>query len=378
MATNNNSNSAYTPQPKEKKLLLAKLFTDAPVRTEPKEPQKILVAGLAEAHPVKEYPDTFFGRAASVFRGEFSTLLKSSVFFILFTLPFIIILAWFSGYFENMVLGGTYNFMGNIGIGFPGGGDDIAKSVADLIWNVKVPVIGMLAATLIIGSFGLSGLFYCAKRSYFQNFYKQTAKTFWMGFARYWWMFLITSVVMVCIGYAMIVALMFLLYQQTLGIAGAGAYCAVVFSWVFGAPMLLVPMVMMSLFTTYELTFVQSFKNALVIIANSPVVVVIVAVLSAVPLALCAVGGKIFPIIIYIAMAVLGATFMSLSWIAMGDRGMVKCHNRKMVSDKQNKQEMLKAAKAARKQNASLSEQTVKKKKTQPVPYKNPKKKKKK
>lgn len=378
MATNNTSNSAYAPQPKEKKLLLAKLFTDAPVRTEPKEPQKILVAGLAEAQPVKDYPDTFFGRAASVFRGEFSTLLKSSVFFILFTLPFVIILAWFAGYFENMVLGGTYNFMGNVGIGFPGGGDDISRSVADLIWNVKVPVIGMLAATLVFGSLGLSGLFYCAKRSYFQNFYKQTIRTFWMGFAKYWWKFLVTATVMVCIGYAMIVSLMFLLYQQALGIAGAGAYCAVVFSWVLGAPMLLVPMIMMSLFTSYELTFVQCFKNALVIIANSPVVVVIVAVLSAAPLALCAVGGKIFPILIYIVMAVVGATFMSLSWIAMGDRGMVKCHNRKTVTDKQAQQEMLKAKKIAKKQSASQNTQPAKKKKAQPAPYQNPKKKKKK
>lgn len=78
---NNNPNSAYSVPQKPKKLLLGKLFTDAPVRKEPEEPQKVLVAGLAEARPVKEYPDSFMARAAAVMRGEFATLFKATLFF---------------------------------------------------------------------------------------------------------------------------------------------------------------------------------------------------------------------------------------------------------------------------------------------------------
>ena len=73
---NNNTNSAYSLPEKPKKLLLAKLFTDAQVRKEPEEKQKTIVAGLVEAHPQKEYPDTFFKRAAAVMRGEMSLLFK--------------------------------------------------------------------------------------------------------------------------------------------------------------------------------------------------------------------------------------------------------------------------------------------------------------
>ena len=219
--------TATKNSPTAKKLLLGSLYTDAPVRVEPEEPQKVLVAGLAEARPVKDYPDTFFGRAFKVFRGEFMTLLKSSLFFVLFTLPFIVIFAWFAGFFENLTLGGVYNFMGDIGVGFPGGGDSLAESVARLYWEVKEPILLMLGATLIIGSLGLAGNFYCAKRSYFQNYYSKTIKTFWMGFARYWWMFLVTVTVMVLIGCAMGTSIIYLLQQQTLGTAGAGAYCAV-------------------------------------------------------------------------------------------------------------------------------------------------------
>jgi len=174
-----------------KKLLLSKLYTDAPVRTEPEEPQKIITAGLAEARPVKDYPDTFFGRALRVFRGEFKTLLKCMLFFLPFAAAFIVIFAWFADYFEKLTLDGIYNFMGGIGVGYPGGGDSLSESVGRLFWDVKEPVLLMLGATLIFGSLGLAGNFYCAKRSYFQDYYSKTAKTFWMGFVKYWWMFLI-------------------------------------------------------------------------------------------------------------------------------------------------------------------------------------------
>lgn len=373
--------------PRVKKLILGDLFTDAPVRSEPEEPQKIVVAGLAEARPVKEYPDTFFGRAAAVFRGEFSTLFRSSLYFIAFTLPFIVIFAWFSGYFEDMILGGSYNFMGDIGVGYPGGGDSIAQSVASLYWDVKAPVFAMLAATLIIGSLGLSGLFYCAKRSYYQNYYKRITKTYWMGFAKYWWKFLVTATVAVLIGLAMAVALIYLLQQQTLGTADAGAYCAVIFSWIFGAPLLSVPLVMMSLFASYDLTFAQTFKNALVIIANAPVMVALVGILSVAPLLLCLVS-NIFGIIVYIVMALVGATFMALGWTAMADRGMTKCRNRKAENDKVIMQVQRQEAKKKAKQGGNnpyannSGDQHINyapKKKVQPQkPYQNPKKKKKK
>lgn len=377
MANNNTNKSAYSLPERPKKLLLAKLFTDAPVRKEPEEKQKVVVAGLVEAHPKKDYPDTFFGRAAAVMRGEMGLLFKSTLFFILFTIPFIVIFAWFAGYFQDLTIGGTYNFMGDVGVGFPGGGDSIAVSVASLYRDVRMPVMAMYGACLLFMSLGLSGLFYCAKRSYYQDYYKNFAKTFWMGFAKYWWKFFVTGLFMVLVGLGMVESLMYLLEQQTLGTAGAGAYCAVVFSWIVGAPLLLVPVTMMGLFTSYELTFVQCFKNALVIIANNFVIVPLVAIISALPLGLMAVS-QMLGFVVYAGMALLGCTFMSLCWIAMADRGMVKCHNRKLEQEKTAKIEKRKAEKQNPYANAKNGA-PAQKKKNQPKPaYQNPKKKKKK
>lgn len=375
---NNNPNSAYSMPQKPQKLLLGNLFTDASVTVEPEEPQKVLVAGLAEARVQKEYPDSFFRRATAVFRGEIGLLFRATLFFLIFALPFIVMYAWFDGYFESMTLSGIYNFMGDIGIGFPGGGDSIAVSVASMYRNVKMPVMAMYGACLLFGSFGLSGLFYCAKRSYYQNYYKKFARTYWMGFAKYWWKFFIAALFMVVVGLGMVEALMYLLEQQALGTAGAGAYCAVVFSWIFGAPLLLIPMVMMGLFTSYQLTFWQCFKNALVIIANNLVVVPFAAIVSAAPLALLALSNML-GIIICIAMALLGTTLMALCWIALAGRGMVKCKMRKEESEKADKIAERKAVKQNPYANGTVVAQPKKKKaQNNAKPYQNPKKKKKK
>ncbi|MBR4800491.1 MAG: hypothetical protein IK048_02295 [Clostridia bacterium] len=372
-----------------KGLRLQALYTDAPVRVEPEEPKKVVVAGLVEATPKKDYPENFFSRAWAVFRGEFATLFKASLYFLIFTLPFVVIVAWFSNYFETMILGGTYNFMGDIGVGFPGGGDSIAVSVARLYWEVKAPVYCMIAGTFILGSLGLGGLFYCAKRSYYQDYYKRVTRTYWMGFAKHWWKYFVTMTFATLIGLAMAISVLYLLREQTLGTAGAGAYCAVVFSFLFGVPLLTIPVVMCGLFASYELTFVQAFKNALVIIANAPIMVGIVCLFSVAPLLLCLIG-TIVAIIVYAIMALIGTFFVALFWIATASRGMTKCH---VLYENMKKMELQNAKRAAKvnpyanSKNSANSQddyvvrqggQNQPKKKPQQNHYQNPKKKKKK
>lgn len=372
---NNNDNAAR--QAKPKKLLLRSVFVDAPVREEPEEAQKVLVAGLAEARPVKDYPNTFFGRAFKVLRGEFGTLFKSSPFFMLFAAPFAVILFWFAGFFENLVLSGSYNFLGGIGVGYPfGAGDSITQSVARLYWDVKEPVYMMLAATLIIGALGFSGLFYCAKRSFYQDYYKKSIKTYWIGFAKHWWRFLLFGGLLILVGAAMVTALMHLLAVQQLSAATAGDYCAVVFSWVFGAPLMMYLAIALALGVTHELSVIGCLRDSLVVIVNNPFSSVLTCALCVAPLLLLLLG-QFFSIVIFIVMLLVGFTLEALMLVALVSRGMTKCSQRKENMDK-----------VAQKQaNKSGGGQTYvgagggsakKKAKKQPNHYQNPKKKKKK
>lgn len=366
-----------------KGLRLASWYTDAPVREEPAEEQKIIVAGLAEARPVKDYPeDAPYKRATAVLRGEFATLFKASLWALIFTLPFIVIIAWFAGYFENLVLGGLYNFMNGIGIGYnPGELDSISVSVASLYWDVKLPVYLMIAAALLFGAIGLAGQFYCCKRSYYQNYYKKITKTYWMGFAKYFPKFMVCALLEVIIGAALTISIMYFLKQQTLGLVTAGTYCIPIFTWIVGAPLLMLPMVMMSLISTYELTFVQTFKNAVVIVFNSPLSVAFIGIVSAAPLLLC-LAGNIFAIIVYLAMVLIGSNFFSLLWIGLAESGMTKCKKRLVAKEKQDLQVKRQQQKAAKKNNPYANgtvQNTAKKKKQKvKVPYQDPRKKKKK
>lgn len=370
MAATNNSAQTRGAKTKEHKFFLEKLFTAAPVRTEPEEPQKVVVAGLAEARIKKDYPDTFFGRAAAVLRGEISLLFKISMWFLAFTLPFILVFSVGAQFFEASVLDGAYNFMGNIGIGYPGGGDSIAQSLQTLYWNVDEPVFGMLAAAAVIALIGLPGHMYASKRSYYQDYYKSVTRTFFTGIAKFWWQFIVVGLIGIVIGFAMGTSIFWLLSRQAVGQADAGAYCAVVFSFVLGAPLLLYGMVLLPLLISYQLSFRQALKNALVVIANNPVTSILTGLLSAFILVLFGLG-TVAGVLVYIIMSVVGCSFVSLMWIALVNRGMVKCTL--LNNEKLRRQQY--AQKQVQKQQAKAA--PVPKKKPQQNAYQNPKKKKK-
>ena len=377
---------------KEPRFLLGKFFVDADVVVEPEEPAKIVVAGMTEARIKKEYPEGHFKKAGAVLRANFSLLLRGSLWFAPAALVFILVFLVAEPFFEDFVMGGGYNFMQGIGIGMHPGGDSIAESVAKLYWEVYQPFLMMLAGAGIIAAPFISGLFYCAKRSYYQDYYSKVTRTFFMGFAKYWWKYLLTATVGILIALAMGTALINQLRLQELGADNAGSMAAVVLSFIFGAPLLTVPMVMMSLFATYGMSLKDTFKDALVLIANNPFTTVFCGILSAAPLLLLMIN-NIFAIIICVAMLLVGFIYWAQCWTALAERGMTKCKALKAYTDKK-KLIALRNSKGGGKNSAAkggekgknagdmaYSAQPGQKKaqpKQPPKPYVNPKKKKKK
>ena len=377
---------------KEPRFLLGKFFVDADVVVEPEEPAKIVVAGMTEARIKKEYPEGHFKKAGAVLRANFSLLLRGSLWFAPAALVFILVFLVAAPFFENYVMGSGYNFVQNVGNALHPGGDDIGASVARLYWDVYQPLLMMLAGAGIIAAPFIAGLFYSAKRAYYQDFYKRTTRTFFMGFAKYWWKYLITATVGILIALAMGTALIHQLTCEQLGTANAGTMAAVVLSFIFGAPLLTVPMVMMCLFATYGMSLKDTFKDAIVIIANNPFTTLICGVLSAAPLLLLMIN-NIFAIIICIAMLLVGFIYWAQCWTAFADRCMTKCKALKAYTDKKKLLALRDrkgggngAGKNAVRYETTSAGQTApsgagKKKnnaKQPPKPYVNPKKKKKK
>lgn len=365
--------TGYAGQQKEPKFLLKNLFVDADVAVEPAEPQKIVVAGLVEAKPKKEYPEGYFKKAMAVFQGEYLTMFKTTLWFLVSTLIFILVLAVAARYFEDFKLGGDYNFMSAIGVGYPGGGDSINESVSKLYWEVYQPVLMMLAGAMIIASLFMGGQFYAAKRAYYQDTYKMCVRTYFIGFAKLWWKYLLVATFGILIMLAMGTSLLNLLAQQQLGTAGAGDYCGVVFSFVIGTPVLLICMMMLALFATFRLSLIDTFKDAIVLIVNNPISSVIVGVVSLAPLLLC-MAGTVVALIAYVAMLAAGFNFLALAWTALADRSMTKCKMLKAYSDKKAIVESRKAQKSAYQGNPTKKDN----KKKAAQSFQNPKKKKKK
>ena len=387
-----NQNQAAAKPAREPHFLLGKYFVDADVVVEPEEPAKIVVAGMTEARIKKEYPEGYFKKAGAVVRSNFSLLLRGALWFAPAALVFMLVFLVAAPFFENYVMGSGYNFMQNVGIGLHPGGDNIARSVATLYWDVYQPFLMMLAGAGIIATPFIAGLFYCAKRAYYQDFYKRTTRTFFMGFAKYWWKYLLVGTVGILIALAMGTALIHQLTCEQLGTANAGTMAAVVLSFIFGAPLLTVPMVMMSLFATYGMSLKDTFKDAIVLIVNNPFTTVICGVLSAAPLLLLMIN-NIFAIIICVAMLLVGFIYWAQCWTAFADRGMTKCKALKAYTDKKKLLalrdrkggETVVAKTAVRNESAHEGQArqngSGKKKnnaKQQPKPYVNPKKKKKK
>ncbi len=358
---------------REPKFLLAKWYTDAEITVEPEEVSKVVVAGMAEKVAKKEYPDdAFFKRAWAVFKGEFSLLLKTNIWFLVVSALFIVGLILGRQMLETHLLGGNYNFMAGIGVGYPGGGDSIDASVSVLFGKVFQYVLFILAGTMIIASPFLSGLFYAAKRSYYQDAYKYSIRTYFLGFKKHWWKYLLLGTVVTGLLLGVSSAIVQLVALQQVGLANAGHYCAVIIPAIVAFPILLVCFATMGLIVTHDLTFAQALKNSVVLIANNLVFVPVTAIVTLLPIVGFIAAGTMGAIVTYAVMAIAGFNLLALGWVAMADRGMVKCKSLKNYFAKKQLAEMRKA-------NKAFQENQAKQKKAQPKQaYQNPKKKKKK
>ena len=362
------------PKQREKKFLLSNWFTDAEHVVEPEEKRKVVAAGMVEAAPApKEYPDTFFKRAFEVFKGEMSVMFKTTIWFLAVSLIFIAGILLGDYFLQDRILGGNYNFMAGIGVGYPGTGDSIKQSVSVLYGEVKTYVVLIGAVACIVASPFLSGLFYAAKRAFFQDTYKYAIRAYFLGFKKHWWKYLLYGTVVAGVLAGVGVAILNLLSKQEIGTAGALEYCLAIIPAIFAFPIVTIMFVMMGLTVTHDLTFGQTFKNAVVILMNNLVYVPLLSVVSIAPLVLVFVMSFPTNLLVYLIMVGFGFSLVALMWIAMADRGMVKCRILKHDTDKQHLYETRKAQKQFNEQ----AQYTSKKKQTKQQ-FQNPKKKKKK
>ena len=370
MATQNNQQREIVH-----KFFLSKWFIDAGRVVEPQEKDKKVVAGMVEAAPAKkEYPDTYIKRTLAVLGGETGTMFKTTFMFLLMTLFFIGGVIAGDYYLQQHILGGNYNFMASIGVGYPGGGDNIAESVSVLYSTVKLYVILIGAGGCIIAAPFLSGLMYAAKRVFFQDTYKFPVKVYFHGFAKHWWKYLVCGTLATGTLVSVGKAILELLSAQQLGIATALDYCLAIIPAVIAFPILLILFTMMGLFVTHDLTFKQVLQNSIVLLVNNYIAIPVAGIVTLIPLVGFFCMGQMVTMMTYLLMVFAGFFLIALMWVAVVDRGMLKAHILKGDAMKRAAQE----ARKANKFQEQHIQATKKKQQANKQQFQNPKKKKKK
>lgn len=319
------ANQPYAAQKSAKKprLFLKKLFTLGWENRDVLWPSTVQTADGKTKPFTPKYPDNMSG-AYKAYRGESKTLLKASLYFLIFLLPILALLLYVKNLMLDMALGGSYNFMGGIGIGYPGIVDSISGAMAAKYGVFKIFYL-YLYAGVVVASIGLAGLGNVARKVIWNEpIKKYVAKPFFDGIKKHAWKYLIVTMLGGGALLGIAEALLFHLTNSTLGTAGALSWIVVIGAFVLGIPVVLWMFSALTILPSYKLSFGKTLLNSLVLLFNKPVSIIFVAVFSLVPLALTFMS-SIFAVFIVIIMIAFGCSLFAMIWTGLGHSSYLRC-----------------------------------------------------
>ena len=268
--------------------------------------------GDVEQHSVKH--------ATSVFSENIRSMLLMNVLYAaIFALPFLFCVFVWPMLAKNHVFGsGDYNFIGHIGIGYPGVVSTMAEGYKVLFAHYFKVYIPVLSASIVPMVFGLSGLFHCL-RGYMWGENVRPVKSFFRGIKKLWKPFLIVSI---CFG----VFMCGILYGFTwhLGLmnttgATAGSWVLFVFFIIFTWLAVTVLEFLLPMFACYRFALKDAVKNSLIL----PLVVWPTALFtSAFTIGLFALIrlSSALGIILGIALLLVGFAFIGAIWMSSAQK----------------------------------------------------------
>ena len=307
---------------REPKLLCKNLFTIGNELREAPVPETMINEEGKTVPFVPKYRESIKG-GYKAYKGNTKVLLKASLYFLIFFAAMFVLVAYGYGAIMNHFTIGGANFMGNVGIGYPGEISDMGAIYASQTMAYDYVFYFSLPCILLI-SIGMAGLFNVAKKIIWNEPIKYVAKPFFTGIAKHWWKYMIFVMLGTAIGLAMGISLTNLLSKIQLGTAVAGDYCGCVFAFVIGAPLLVFPMVAITIIPSYKLSFGSLIKDSFVIAINRFVPYALTGILCALPLGLLFIN-NIFAIILCALLVAFGFTLWAMLWTGLGHGSYLKC-----------------------------------------------------
>ncbi len=229
--------------------LLLKLTVDRDRRTN---------KGEVEQHSVKH--------AFSVFSENLKNmLLMNLVYAFIFALPFIFcIFVWPMLAKNYFFAAGDYNFIGQVGIGYPGSVNTLAEGYKVLFEHYFHVYIPVLSASIVPMVFGLSGLFHCM-RGYMWGENVRPVKSFFRGIKRLWKPFLIVAFVFAAFMCGVLYGSYWYISLLKTGAASGGALTLFIFLILFTVVAVAVLYMLLPMFACYRFSFKDSLKNSAIL-----------------------------------------------------------------------------------------------------------------
>ena len=283
--------------------LLLKLTVDRDRRTN---------KGEVEQHSLKH--------AFSVFSENLSKMLLMNLLYaFIFALPFIFcVFVWPMLAKNYFFAAGDYNFIGQVGIGYPGSVNTMAEGYKILFEHYFHVYIPVLSASIVPMVFGLSGLFHCM-RGYMWGENVRPVKSFFRGIKRLWKPFLIVAFVFGAFMCGVLYGSYWYISLAKTGAASGGALVLFIFLILFTVAAVAILYLLLPMFACYRFSLKDSLKNS-AILALILWPGALVASVFSIGLFMLSAAGSVLNFITGIVFLGLGFTFLAGVWTSCAQK----------------------------------------------------------
>ncbi len=278
---------------------------------------KKLVLGplLREEEPKGKYPKGRIKQVFDIFGAEMNGLMRVNVLFLLFLLPLLALVFGHLSMAQASAVSG-YNFMGNIGMAYPGGSDDVVRGLTSL-YAVYQRVLFYAVPLIMIASIGVAGSFNCYKKYMWGEKVQKVTRTFFKGVKNNWWKYLIVITIDALLALALGSTVVYFMTQKATGALAAGDYVLLVFVCIFEFLILYYNMFLLPFISELDLPFGKVIKDALIIGTKYAIIGMPLFLIMLVPLALFFVNNTFLTLILGVVLLMFGSVLYGLVFTAI-------------------------------------------------------------
>lgn len=275
--------------------------------------RKLTLADELRSEPPKaKYPAGRIKHVIDIMRVEMNGVLRVNLWFLLFMLPLLAGLIWLMPYMVSEVTQ-EFNFMGGVGIGYPGTSDSFTDGTL-AVYDVYKTCLWIFAGCLLLAGVGIAGLLNCCKKLMWGEKLSAT-RDFFYGIKKY----ALKTLLFVAVSALVMMGVGYLVFWQ-LGAAATGT--AEWWGWVIvalvalvGFLLLSVNMILLPMIPVYNLPLKDLIKNSAILSSQLIIFQVLVQVVCVAPIVIVLVSGFL-SMIVYMLMIMFGFCFVGLCMTA--------------------------------------------------------------